>query len=537
MTAKKQKKPEKITLINRETNKPFTEAELLHKATIVPLFWGKLFCPHYFGDKFAQFHYDVMKLAVKSQFLAIAAPRGSAKSTLLTFLYPLHLIVHKRNKYIIILMNTHKKSIGALRGIKDEFKDNRNIKNAYKVKIVKDAEDDTIFRHPDGFQTRVLCTGSDQIGSIRGERAGASRPDLVIIDDLEDDELVRSAERRNKLKNDFDSVIEPMLDSHVGRIIAIGTILHDDCLMNKLISKDHYPRFEKSLYKALPDEETSLWQEKWSVERLHEMRKENPSVFAKEYQNDPVSDSMQRFFAEDFRTWRVENNNYILLNADGSIKAKGELSSCRAAIACDLAWEEKKESDYAVIMPAFLTPQSELLVDNYICKKGLRPHEIEETLFSMEARLRTITGSSVPVGFEKANLEKVVRHLLKEAMKTRNHYLILKDLEWTKDKISRIETRLEPRYKQHVIYHKTGMGDLEYQLLKFPSGAHEDLPDALQGLVQLLQYPKSKKKPDIVDDEFEWWRKRAMKHKKPDKTPYVFGKSKRYGIKATEAYR
>jgi len=117
---------------------------------------------------------------------------------------------------------------------------------------------------------------------------------------------------------------------------------------------------------------------------------------------------------------------------------------------------------------------------------------------------------------------------------------LLKDLQWDGDKIMRMVTRLSPRYTQHVIFHKTGMGDLEYQLLRIPNGTHDDLPDALQGLVQLLEYPKHGKKPVEPTTEFDWWRKKAIERKKPPKrTNYIFGKKAHPVtlIPSTEAYK
>jgi len=246
---------------------------------------------------------------------------------------------------------------------------------------------------------------------------------------------------------------------------------------------------------------------------------------------------MRKFHKEDFRYWTVERSEAILFN-EGRIAYKFPLNECKAAISCDLAWEEKRESDYSVIIPAFLTPKSDLLIDTYICKKGLRPHEMEEILFSMEERLRALTGSSVPIGWEKAKLEKVMQFLMQEAMRRRNQWLIFKPLIWDTDKVQRVLTRLEPRYAQHTIYHRQGMGELEHQLLRFPSGAHDDLPDALQGVVQLLQHPKTQRKIiEEKDDEFEWWRDQANKRFKKPKNKYVFGKPKRWKIPAKVSYK
>ena len=71
------------------------------------------------------------------------------------------------------------------------------------------------------------------------------------------------------------------------------------------------------------------------------------------------------------------------------------------------------------------------------------------------------------------------------------------------------------------------MGDLEHQLLRFPYGAHDDLIDAEQGLVQLLQYPKSPKKPTEQDDQFMRFRKMVMDKKNP---------AKRYGLRQTQMF-
>ena len=500
---------------------------LLSELKLDLLSWGKFFCPKHFTLHSPKFHNKILKLSQECRWLSIAAPRESSKSTLLTFLKPLFDIAEKKRHFVIITMNTYAKAAGALSTIKDEFKTNQMIKDNYGIGFEKDSEGDTIFIHPDGFKIRVLCKGHEQIGSVRGEKFGPYRPDLIIGDDLEDDVMVRSRDRRENLKNEFDDALIPAGDKKNCQYIFIGTILHDDSLMAKLVSKEHYPEYRKLLYRALNDikgEEVSLWEEKWSINDLKKIRSDKPSVFAKEYQNDPVSGALRKFNKQDFRYWTIENLEAVLFSSEGRIVSKYPLNICKAAISCDLAWEEKRESDFGVVFPGFLTPNADLLLETYICKKGMRPHEIEEILFSMEERLRALTGGSVPIGFEKAKLEKVMQYLLKQAMRKRNRYLIFKPLLWDIDKIQRIVTRLEPRYAQNTIYHRRNMGEYEHQLLRIPSGTHEDLPDAAQGLVQLLQYPRSsKKKPVQEDNAFEWWRKQSMKLNKPKKKRFVFG--------------
>jgi hypothetical protein len=496
------------------------------------LIWGMFYCPHYFPRESPEFHVDILQEAKDHKKLAANAPRGSAKSVLLGFLKPTHGICHKKYRFIIIVQNTYAKSAASLNNIKSEFKENKNIINDYQVKLVKDAEGDTIFRHPDGFTTRVLCKGADQLGSIRGERFGAYRPDLILIDDLEDDEMVRNPERRQELEKQFNEVIKYAGDTET-QTVVIGTILHDDSLMAKLVSKDQYKDFRKLFFKARFEWKGSvhsIWPEKWTVEDLNKMENEDPVGFAKEMQGDPSSGSLETIRREDFRYWTIENNKAVLFNEDNSVHSMWDLKDCKAAIANDLAWEEKQSSDFAASVPGLLTPANDLLIDYYIEKKGLRPDELEEIMFNSSAKYEQLTGKRVPVGFEKAKLEKVMKWFLQEAQKRRNKWLWLKDVNWgTKDKIERIILRVGNRYAQHSVYHRKGMGSLENQLIRLRSVAHEDVAECVGMLAELLAHAPTQKKSVKPEDKFEYLRKQThlFRSKQQAKSVYVFGQKKK----------
>lgn len=484
-----------------------------------PLTWGQYLFPNHFRTKTPMFHLEMLNAVYSFQKVVVASPRRSAKSTLLLFLFPFHQIMFRKARFIVIISNTFKKAAMHLDTIKKELMDNQKLRSFHPpVKMSRDAEGDTIFRHPNGFETLVLCKGVDQIGSLRGVKFGPHRPDLVLGDDMEDDTLVRNPELRSKLQEDFDSVLTPIGDNDT-RHIYVGTILHDDCQLAKLMSKEYYPEYVKLFFRAhlAPDtaEEASLWPENWTIDFLRQLRKDKPNVYAKEYQNDPVAGSNTRFQRHDFRYWRIEGNRVCLMAPGGLTETSYSLTECRAAISCDLAWKEKRDSDSSVLMPGLLTPGSDILIETYIHKKAMRPDELAEQLFIMVDKLENLTKSPVPIGFEKSMLENVSQWLLKREMRKRNKFLITKELTWDNDKNTRIETRLQPRYSQHVIYHKPGMGDLELQLERFPFGAHDDLIDAEQGLIQLLQFPKETVTVKAKQDEFEWWRDQAISMRQP----------------------
>lgn len=517
---------------------------ILKKFEENPLLWGMYYFPHHFRDISPSFHLKILKEAMNNRFLAIVAPRESAKSTILGFLRPAHGIAFKKFRHIILVQNTYSKAVGSLLSIKSEFKDNTKLKNDFKITITKDSEGETIFKHLDGFETRVLCKGAEQIGTIRGEKFGAFRPDLIVIDDLESDEMVRNPEIRSNLQEAYDDAVEPAVDRKTGCINIIGTVLHDDCQIKKMVSKEYYKKYRKLFYKARWEntktgEIESLWKEKWTVEELNEMERDNPRKFAKEYQGEPSSGLMAKFDKEDFRRWTISNNDYVLFDDRGNIIEKGSLMNCKPAISCDLAWEEKRSSDFSVIMPGFLTPSSNLLVDRYVAEKGMRPNKMEDIIFTMVERMEALTGKKPYVGFEKAKLEKVVKWFLKKAMRDRNHPLIFKDIQWGTDKIERIIAKLEPRYHQNMIFHRDNMGDLEYQLLHFPTGKHDDIIDCLQGLVQILEIaPRLKNKKENIEDEGFAYLLNLNKKKK-SKERFIFGKKsqKLTELPFTETFR
>ena len=494
------------------------------------LLWGMAYFPHYFRKKSPPFHLRILYESMNNLWLAVQSPRGSAKSVIINFLKSMHSIVFSKKNFIIIIQNTYAKSAASLGNIKLEFRDNKKLRTDFGIMMIKDAEGDTIFKKLDGSLTRGLCKGADQLGSIRGERFGAYRPDLIIIDDIEDDEMVRNSERRFELEKQFNEVLNYAGESGDTQIIFIGTILHDDSLMAKLVSADNYKRFKKLFYKARYDIDgmkRSVWEDKWSVEDLDDMEREDPSGFAKEMQGDPSSGLLEGIHREDFRYWKIEERYAVLLSSDYTVVSRWALSDCKAAIAYDLAWEEKRDSDFGVIFPAFITPGADILYDDYFVKRGLRPEEFEETCFAMNDRLERLTGKRVVNGFEKAKLEKVMKWWLGEAMRRRNKFLWLKDLQWDGDKIQRILTRLGNRYSQHVIYHKKGMGDLENQLIRIRSTPHDDIADAAQGVVQLLQYAPSRKKEAVKETSFNWWRKQTPVWRDKNRRDYVFGKKEK----------
>jgi hypothetical protein len=75
------------------------------------------------------------------------------------------------------------------------------------------------------------------------------------------------------------------------------------------------------------------------------------------------------------------------------------------------------------------------------------------------------------------------------------------------------------------------MGDLEHQLVRFPSGEHDDLIDAEQSLIRLLEFPKGQLVKKEQKCDFDWWRTQSINYRKQNENkktgkPFIFGRKR-----------
>ena len=173
---------------------------------------------------------EAIKLAV------IVAFRGSAKSTIITTAYVLWSILGvQERKFIVICGQTEQKARQYLLNIKNEllhndllkkdlgpFEEERNSLGNATALIIKK------------LNVKIMISSVEQ--SIRGMRHGEYRPDLIILDDIEDTNSVKTREGRDKVFNWLTSEIIPA-GSKKTRIIAVGNLLHEDSVLKRLQMK------------------------------------------------------------------------------------------------------------------------------------------------------------------------------------------------------------------------------------------------------------------------------------------------------------
>jgi hypothetical protein len=294
-----------------------------------PLAWAREFLPHYFSAPSCDFHAELMADLRHDDLRKIArvAPRGHAKSTCAALAFPLWCICERKRRNVVII--THEESLATqfVRDIRSELEENERILAAYGELLRPSA--DQSGPHSDGERKRraarpkvtdanlitatgIAVRGRGSGGSFRGMRVGANRPDLIICDDIEHDDAVRSPQRRERLERWLRRVVMPALAPD-GRLLVLGTLLHFDSLLVGLADRKRWHGWDYRVYRArefelaAPATETTpaqyravaLWPEVWPVERLAEVEQEiGSSAFQQEYQANPIDESKRTFKPE-----------------------------------------------------------------------------------------------------------------------------------------------------------------------------------------------------------------------------------------------
>jgi predicted phage terminase large subunit-like protein len=184
----------------------------------------------------ADFQKEIISIAedqnLKNAF--IVAFRGSAKSTLATLALPIWSIIGKhKKKFIIIISQTQSQARLILSNIRRELETNqlfiRDFGHLSTDPANSEWNSSTIVLGKSGIRISVYSTGE----SIRGIRHLATRPDLIIGDDLEDLASVKNREIRTQNFDWFTGEVMPLGDPKT-KLIVIGNLLHEDSLMMKI---------------------------------------------------------------------------------------------------------------------------------------------------------------------------------------------------------------------------------------------------------------------------------------------------------------
>lgn len=436
--------------------------------------FGEFFFKNHLKLNTPKFHREIYNL-YESDYkkIAIAAPRGHAKSTITDLVYLAWLIVHKKINFVLLVSDTYSQSVLFLEALKSEFESNDKLKTFYGDLSSKKWREDEIIVN--GIMIKALGAGM----KVRGLKFREHRPDLVIVDDLENEELVENKERREKLERWVSAALIPSMKKE-GKIIFIGTILHYDSLLAKLTGKDTYKEFKKKIYKAITNNE-ALWPEHLNLDELNKLKAEFLSqgqgyLFYQEYQNDPISDENRKF--------KIEKISYY---DEKDILAK-KLSTF---ITIDRAYSTALTADWTGIIVVSVDVENYWYIRMAERFKGTEKDLIDK-IFDLKGHY-----NPSKIAIEQKAYEYTLKPYLEDEMRRRNIFFGVSELkDLGRRKTIRIEG-LIPRYETGTIKFKKEQTDLIDELITFPKGVYDDLADALAYQLDLANDPISSR-PKVI---------------------------------------
>ena len=431
-----------------------------------------------------QFHKEIWELVTSnSRQVAIAAPRYHAKSTAVTHAYTLASVLFRESRYVLIVSDTVSQAVQFLGDIKKELMDNEDLRSLFSISsFPKDTEDDLIVEMEDGHTFRIQAKGSEQ--KLRGLKWANLRPDLVIGDDMENDEIVMNKDRRLKFKRWFYGALIPCVASS-GKIRIVGTILHLDCLLENLMPASQLTSHrgvksfiqedlkEYSLnvlpwksvkYRAHTDDfKTLLWPEMKTAEQFKLLKEDFvrqglADIYSQEMLNIPL-DVTDTFFTK---------NDFLPIKPE---EAKKNLVYYAT---CDLAVSQSQRADYSAFVVGGMDEDGKLYC-KHVINQRMDALEIVDTILMIQKIYKPVL-----FGLEQGTIQKAIGPYLNEEMLKRGEFINTVLLKPSGDKLTRarsIQARMRSgacRFDKEAEWYQA----FEDQLLRFPRDKHDDQVDA-----------------------------------------------------------
>ncbi|MCX8036771.1 MAG: phage terminase large subunit [Candidatus Sumerlaeia bacterium] len=515
--------------------------------TDLPLFCT-VFFPHHCRAPFSALHRHLFRLHRRQMHrpvlerrgrnYAVAAPRGYAKSTLVSLLLPIHDIVYGSEGYILLLAATLPQSIGKLKNIRAELARNRALRQCYAPRLGRAAARQLL---ANDLAVEAFSVGTE----LRGVTWRQYRPTKIILDDIEDSEGVESPQQREKLALWFNEVLENIGNGYTN-ILVVGTLLHSDSLLANILKR---PDFDSRIFRAVESwaQNTALW-EQWrerfnnlaDPDRLETARaffdarrpamlhgakvlwpeKEDyydlmtqlaargRKAFFQEKQNDPRRTDSQMFDPDTFRRFQLEQidnqpspttASASSLHSVGAIHAspvQSKIQNLKPKTTLGLSQLTTfgfldsslggPTGDFAAIATIGRDPHGYLYVLDVWMERAAPTRQIEKVFDLHELWNYRLFGFEANC-FQSLLAQPIADAQLRRREAGRPWDLAVVAVTHRDNKLRRIAALETLISNGWLLFSNTLSEDFLRQCAQFPRGAHDDGLDALEGAVQLAR--------------------------------------------------
>jgi predicted phage terminase large subunit-like protein len=436
--------------------------------------FAKRYLPHYLTAEPAPFHlelYNEMEAKVCNKRFVCAAPRGHGKSVLVSLIYPLWCICTNRKRFIVIISSSSNIAEGFLGSIIRELEGNELLRRDFGdlAGTEKWTNKEILTRN----RVRICAKGANS--ALRGLRSFEARPDLIICDDVEDEDVVNTPDLREKLELWFNKSVLNLQGTR-GDVFVIGTVLHHDSLLSKLLK-----RWKGKTYQAISHDGTVLWPSYYTREMLDKIKYGDGEkagigsvAFESEYQNNPVNPEDQIIRGEWIGYYKLED-------------IEGQEMLIYSAL--DPSVGEKNTSDYSAIVTVGECNGKIYVLDCDMRRRS--PQATAEAALRCYTKWHGQTCLSVPhqyvcMAIETNVFQVVLKQMIDDMSKKLGVFIPTVGIRNVSDKVARLSS-ISPLIESGTISFLPEQHELIEQLVHFPKASHDDGPDALEMAIRVLR--------------------------------------------------
>ncbi len=192
-------------------------------------------------------------------------PRGHAKSTHMDIFVPLWLMFQPKRliNFMVVVGKSEDSATRLLGDIQAELEHNQRIIADFGKQQGNASWQDGEFKAANG--VKFLACGRGQ--SPRGLQDREARPDYIVIDDLDDDELCRNEKRVHDITDWVKEALFGALDVGRGRFIMVGNLISKNSVLANLTKTKGV---HVSVIKAIDKNGEPVWREKWTKEEAQD---------------------------------------------------------------------------------------------------------------------------------------------------------------------------------------------------------------------------------------------------------------------------
>lgn len=398
--------------------------------------------------------------------------RGAAKSTHLDIFIPLWLKCQEtREINVMVLVGKSEDNANTLLAdLQAELQYNQRYINDFGEQYNNGSWEEGQFVTKDG--TAFFARGRGQ--SPRGLRYRSHRPDYIVIDDLDDDELCENPNRVQRLTDWVKEALFGALDGGRGRFIMVGNLIAKNSVLQN-ISDTKGVRV--SQVNILDANGNVSWAAKWTREEVQAIEDfQGYRSFQKEYMNNPIVEGA--VFRQEWIRWA---------------KRPQWRQFREIVLYIDPSWKSSSKNDYKAAKLWGKVDGGQL----WHLRAFVRQATVAEMVRWCYDLYEWAQQCGIAIKFYiEANLmQEMLMDDFKKEGELRDYQLpIVGDKRKKPDKFQRIEAAAPLWERGFVFYDESQKDDPDMlrgldQTLAFQKGmrGHDDAPDADESAISILQ--------------------------------------------------